>query len=634
MQRGSTIVDESNNSPEPAPVTPTEPESIQQTAPEPQPPTDSSESKDPVPETPITPVEPNKSRKKLWIIIAVIAVLLIGGAAAYFLTRPDESQTKTVAVKKVTIQKSTAQAAPVTTITYLSTPKELGDLKWFNNLGDMFGYECSEGQNSNCTTPSVNSGDITYTQIGTNSDGKPIVVAWLSKGMMSFNYFAVKNDDGTYTILGRISNLDASTAQGKAALTELQKYLTNNVSVDSTTLPDEFNFPAELTLKDVTIQEAYPATPGGYYIESLAAVRGPSFNTTIKESDMHSIGTDKSRTYYAVTVKDEPLYQLKEIYGAINRYYAKNYKIKTAMVGEAAAPITWNDGTKNTYSYTARNPGCGSANGYLVAKNIDSKDITIIGKTADGQNVYQLSNDNPLFLKEFTEDYAKGENLDEASLKNLSAADFQKNHGLIVVKNGFGEYAVYLRNGLFFGGGCAKPVIYLYPQHIQSVHVAVGADVTISDPQYPVGGWRNVLALPDSRLFYQGKGYESLFWEGNGFGEYPIVRAGTVVAKSQAVSTIRTQLAAQGFNAKETADFLAYWQPKLPSTPYVRLTWLTTEQMNTLAPLTISPRPQTVIRTFLQFNGLDQPITIPAQHFTAPARNGFTVTEWGGLLRD
>lgn len=633
MQRGSTIVDDSTSNQEPTPATPTEPEASQPATPEPQAPTDSSEPTEPISEAPIAPVKPSKSRKKLWIILAVVAVLLIGGAAAYLLSRPDTSQNKTVTVKKVTVQKSTNQADLVTSIAYLSSPKDLGDLKWFNNLGDMFGYECAEGQSSNCNIPSVTSSDITYSQIGTNADGKPIVVAWISKGMMSFNYFAVKNDDGTYTILGRISDLDVSTTQGKAALTDLQKYLASTVTVDTTTLPDEFNFPSEVSLKDTTIQESYPATPGGYYIESLAGVRGPSFNTTLKDSDIQSMGADKSRTYYAVTVKDEPLYQLKEIYGAVNRYYAKSYKVKTALAGEAAAPITWDDGTKNTYSYTARNPGCGSANGYLVAKNISNKDITIIGKTTDGQNVYQLSSDNALLLKEFNEDYAKGENLDESNLKNLSVADFQKNHGLIVVKNGFGEYAVYLRDGLFFGGGCAKPVIYLYPQHIQNVNVAVGADVKISDPHYPAGGWRNVLALPDSRLFYQGKGYGSLFWEGNGFGEYPIVRTGTVVESSQAVSTIRTQLAAQGFNDKETADFLAYWQPKLPNTPYVRLTWLTTDQMNTLAPLTISPRPQTVIRTFLQFNGLDQPIALPAQHFTAPARNGFTATEWGGLLR-
>ena len=86
-------------------------------------------------------------------------------------------------------------------------------------------------------------------------------------------------------------------------------------------------------------------------------------------------------------------------------------------------------------------------------------------------------------------------------------------------------------------------------------------------------------------------------------------------------------------SAKESADFLDFWSDKLPKTPYVRLTWFTTKQMDELAPLFVSPRPDSVIRIFLDFQGYQTKISLPAQKLSAIPRTGFTVIEWGGLLR-
>ena len=71
----------------------------------------------------------------------------------------------------------------------------------------------------------------------------------------------------------------------------------------------------------------------------------------------------------------------------------------------------------------------------------------------------------------------------------------------------------------------------------------------------------------------------------------------------------------------------------MPSTPYVRVTWFGKSQMDQLAPLIIIPKPDTVIRIFMDFEGLERPISIPPQRLGAPTRRGFTVVEWGGLLR-
>jgi hypothetical protein len=97
---------------------------------------------------------------------------------------------------------------------------------------------------------------------------------------------------------------------------------------------------------------------------------------------------------------------------------------------------------------------------------------------------------------------------------------------------------------------------------------------------------------------------------------------------------MRTQLAEQGLNEKEASDFMAFWESKIPATPYVRLSWLGTPAMEKLAPLYVSPMPDTRIRIFLDMEGLDSNVSIAPQTLHSSTRRGFTVVEWGGLARD
>lgn len=173
-------------------------------------------------------------------------------------------------------------------------------------------------------------------------------------------------------------------------------------------------------------------------------------------------------------------------------------------------------------------------------------------------------------------------------------------------------------------------MVYLYPTSPTMVSVRVDAKITKSDPAYG-NGW-NVLAMPSGKLFSGSGSYDSLFWEGTG-KLYPTINSGFVVSQADLTQTLTNQLHQLGLNTKESADFLDFWLPKMPTTPYVRVTWFGKNQMDQLAPLTVSPKPDTVIRIFIDFEGLNQPIAISPQRLSAPARRGFTVVEWGGLLR-
>lgn len=88
-----------------------------------------------------------------------------------------------------------------------------------------------------------------------------------------------------------------------------------------------------------------------------------------------------------------------------------------------------------------------------------------------------------------------------------------------------------------------------------------------------------------------------------------------------------------GLSDKEIADFKEFWLPKMPATPYVRLSWLLTPEMDTLAPLAVSPKPDSSIRVFLDFEGLNSKIDIAPQVLPHYERKGFTLVEWGGLLK-
>ena len=71
------------------------------------------------------------------------------------------------------------------------------------------------------------------------------------------------------------------------------------------------------------------------------------------------------------------------------------------------------------------------------------------------------------------------------------------------------------------------------------------------------------------------------------------------------------------------------------NTPYYRIAFLQTQEMNELAPMYINPSPQTVFRLFLDYLPLVQkPEEEPEpQALHRLFRNGFTVVEWGGLKR-
>lgn len=575
-------------------------------------------------------------KKKLIIAFVIVVIGLALGSGYFFGTRHKSSQ-NTVAPQK-SVEKTNVETPKVQAITentFLDSPKRLEDLKFYKNPDDYFGRECVNGETSNCSKPSVTSADIQYYQVGTTKAGEMIVSYVVPYGVDSENHIAIKRSDTKYDLLTQQDGGISYQLYGAHANADYRKSLTEGLSSivqldEKTTLP-ELAFPDNPTISGQAIKRVtYDTTKWNQYL----IANGQPFGLVLKDSKQ--FGTQGDKTFYRTDKSAGNNFTVTTISGALKKDFATAYKIDDPIINNASDPqkISWKSGEQNQSIYYSNSGGCGTPNGYVFANNVPAAQLVTVGTSADGRALYQLPASSAITQELFNDDYGQGKDLSEPSLKNLTTQQFLDKHGYFLVRNSLGEYTLLLRDDLFIRGGCGKPVVYLYPEKTTIVSVAVGANVKVSTPTYPAGGWKNVLATPGGSLTYQGKQYGSLFWEGYGYGQYPVITNGTIVKRQNAVSTIRTQLSTLGLNQKETSDFLDFWAPKLPNAAYVRLTWFDNRQLDILAPITITPRPQTTIRVFLDFEGLNQPVTLPQQALKHTDRKGFTAVEWGGLLRE
>ena len=182
-----------------------------------------------------------------------------------------------------------------------------------------------------------------------------------------------------------------------------------------------------------------------------------------------------------------------------------------------------------------------------------------------------------------------------------------------------------------------KPIIYLYPTSEARVLVRLGKpnDITVSYPEYNANtGW-NVLAKPNGDLtdLSTGRSLYSLYYESESSQDvYSMKSDGFIVSREDTVSFLEDKLAKLGLNEHEAEEFIIYWLPRLQANEYNYIRFATMDEINNAMPLDINPNPDTIIRVMMTYKGLDKPIEgITEQQLpTTPARDGFTVVEWGG----
>lgn len=180
------------------------------------------------------------------------------------------------------------------------------------------------------------------------------------------------------------------------------------------------------------------------------------------------------------------------------------------------------------------------------------------------------------------------------------------------------------------GGVSAKPVIYLYPEEETQVSVKLdyNGELTATYPVYE-DGW-TVTARPDGTLIDPdtGREYYCLFWEGITDVEYDLT-SGFVVPGEETAAFLEGALSALGLTEREADEFIIYWLPRMEGNAY-NLISFQKELYTDNAVLTIDPAPDSVLRVFMAWKGLDAPIEVEPQILDGFERTGFTVVEWGG----
>jgi hypothetical protein len=499
---------------------------------------------------------------------------------------------------------SITDAPPKTSgeVSWLPKPKELSKMDIFvpNNKSEYV-YRYSEAK---------------FFQTGTLADQSQLINVYLpTEGMGVFNtIFRL-----TQSPSGTISFID----QGEySQWTNLKGVLKSDITVSPYKLRD-------LDPPPIIVHNKYSFTRGYAYHEPFSSLKSPKLIKDTEYGSIYAVYSEerdglpgmRGRLFY-LRLRDDTLYT-----------YTYNFP---SFSDDRIPGVTWSDGSYNKTQFkTNLRVTCG-ANG--AGTDVIRDNLALItnrqevGKLTTGEAIYQVKDkDNPI-IKELYSSYKSGRDYPSAPpVLDIDRYVQSRNHFLVLDE--FGDWQLLISQDYSPMAECGKPVIYLYPTKPTDFTVKVGADVTVSEPSYnPATGWIGT-AYPDGRLVVEGKDYSSLFWEGKGWGEYAdLSQTGVVIRSSQVKNTLISQLKHMNLNDREIADFLDFWLPRIPSTNYVRLTWLQTPEMNRLAPLSTSFKPDTSIRVFLEFEGLDQYKAIKPQKLVKTPRKGFTLVEWGGLL--
>lgn len=307
---------------------------------------------------------------------------------------------------------------------------------------------------------------------------------------------------------------------------------------------------------------------------------------------------------------------------------------------------TWNSGEKNTSTYQFTIPVCMSLCYYLnIVSESDIKPaerLVVVGKTSNGEDLYGIKNSQDKVLNDLYGDKNTMAYLDESDgykplTKNkYTYEQFFDLKPLLYWKDPLGRW-IEMKNEKFqVAAEMCKPVIYLYPTKPMDVSVKVfpNGGFTKTVPEYG-NGW-NVKASPNGNIFdYSTKqNYPYLFWEGIGM-QYSVGEDGFVVAKSEVETFLDEKLSVLGLNQKESSDFKEYWVERMnrENSPAFHIRFLTNIEFNSIAPLSVIPRPQNTIRVMMTVRPVSKNISVPLQELPAtPNREGFTVVEWGGAM--
>lgn len=377
--------------------------------------------------------------------------------------------------------------------------------------------------------------------------------------------------------------------------------------------------------------------------------------------------------------KDSSEYEikLKKYNEAVTKYENKEiseYPVYPDFVylpnlGFKSTQLEANKMTSYFSDYRSAFPSACSNSMNTKVANVNESELEEVAKI-EGNSVYRLKDKNSemyslAYKNKF--DYYESSDPSEWESENkginkLNLEEYINKNPLLFIKDYWQRWIVLGEYDINLPGGCGKPVIYLYPEKETEVRVKLKSPVKFSTQIPLYKGFWQVLANSNGKLVdlkkenndcqlidnkfgseyalkaCQENIYPYLYWSGNVVSiDYPKVNDGWIIKKEDVSSFLEKTLSDVGFNSQEKKDFTSYWIPEILSkdSPYYRISFLQTEDLNKLFPMEVEPKPDTIYRLFLDYSPLSTKVKID---LTAPklnklVRKGFTLVEWGGLKK-
>jgi hypothetical protein len=397
-------------------------------------------------------------------------------------------------------------------------------------------------------------------------------------------------------------------------------------------LKNEDKFPIEISVNSQDGNVTYSADFDPKFLKII-------FNDSVY-GDLYTTDATKTSGINASNIYTKNGFYLKAADGTFSVYS------EVIELGSDVPNILWNSGAINesVYGYQGES-GCGASSYAEVMNNVDEEDLFIIGKAVNGDNVFGLSDRKNRILTDYYNadiEIIKKDGIeffgDKKFTQKTSYNDFLNLYPMFFWKDSFGRIIRFINSEVKpSGGGCGKPVIYLYPEQTQDISVKVTPTdrMTVSDPAYNDGWHVNSDSLSNITNLVDGKKYPYLFWEGYGKDVYDIPERGFVVERDNLNNFFDEKLLQAGLIGKEIVDFKDFWIPKMlkDDKPFYFVTFVDRKIIDKLAPLEINPKPDTIIRVLMDYRALENKIAVQGFNMKTPIRAGFTVVEWGGVLR-
>ncbi|WP_257461692.1 SH3 domain-containing protein [Archangium lipolyticum] len=307
----------------------------------------------------------------------------------------------------------------------------------------------------------------------------------------------------------------------------------------------------------------------------------------------------------------------------------------------SAKEVTWKEPRPEGVSYSLQyDLGCGR----VRAVNPAPADV----RAADLVEVGQVKGAGPIFTLKDSEHPDV-----ERTWKEFH--DFPPTHPSYVSKEGFFESSPPLFWWDSFGRllrvlptdlsvPCMEePIVYFYPERPMHVRYTLAPEVRVAraEPLARDNAW-TFLATPqglleevDAAPGRARRTFKRLFWEGTSV-RFPPPAEGVCLPGSRTSEYFREVLPRLGLQPHETEDFLEAWVPRMEGAAFNVIGFHPREVVDRLAPVRVSPAPTWMIRILMDATPVEEcpELQAPVLPEAMPAREGFSVVEWGGVLRE